>query len=233
MNEEAIKQYQWDNFEGKRFENGNGYDLIGVVKDIKVKSDHFIVEPLALVYSKKQEGNILSVKLAPGNFGKQINEIQQIWKKLSPYEPMNFMFYDDFFQSMYEKEKKMAASITFFSIIAIVLTCMGILGQIFMICLNRLKEIGIRKINGAKISEILTLLNRDFIKWVMIAFVIATPIAYYAMNKWLENFAYKTELSWWIFALAGVLALGIALLTVSWQSWRAATRNPVEALRYE
>jgi putative ABC transport system permease protein len=98
---------------------------------------------------------------------------------------------------------------------------------------RRTKEIGIRKVNGARISEILTMLNKDFIKWVAIAFVIATPIAYYAMNKWLENFAYKTELSWWIFALAGLLALGIALLTVSWQSWKAATRNPVEALRYE
>ena len=143
------------------------------------------------------------------------------------------MFYDDFFQSMYEKEEKLASSITLFSLIAIVLTCMGILGQIFMISLNRVKEIGIRKINGARVSEVLVMLNRDFIKWVFISFVIATPIAYYAMNKWLENFAYKTDLSWWIFALAGLLALGIALLTVSWQSWRAATRNPVEALRYE
>jgi putative ABC transport system permease protein len=110
---------------------------------------------------------------------------------------------------------------------------MGILGQIFLITIYRTKEIGIRKINGAKVSEVLVLLNRDFVKWVAIAFVIATPIAWYAMNKWLENFAYKTELSWWIFALAGLLALGIAFLTVSWQSWRAATRNPVEALRYE
>jgi putative ABC transport system permease protein len=95
------------------------------------------------------------------------------------------------------------------------------------------RKIGIRKVNGARISEILTMLNKDFVKWVAIAFVIATPIAYYAMTKWLENFAYKTELSWWIFALAGLMALGIALLTVSWQSWKAATRNPVEALRYE
>jgi putative ABC transport system permease protein len=99
--------------------------------------------------------------------------------------------------------------------------------------LNRVKEIGIRKINGARISEVMILLNRDFIIWAAIAFVIATPIAWYAMHKWLENFAYKTNLSWWIFALAGLLALGIALLAVSWQSWRAATRNPVEALRYE
>jgi putative ABC transport system permease protein len=88
-------------------------------------------------------------------------------------------------------------------------------------------------VNGAKISEILIILNKDFIKWVAVAFVIATPIAYFTMQKWLTTFAYKTELSWWIFALAGLLALGIALLTVSWQSWKAATRNPVEALRYE
>jgi hypothetical protein len=98
---------------------------------------------------------------------------------------------------------------------------------------KRTKEIVIRKINGTKVSEILTFLNKDFIKWGAIAFIIASPIAYYAMYKWLENFAYKTELSWWIFALAGLLALGIALLTESWQSWKAATRNPVEELRYE
>jgi putative ABC transport system permease protein len=98
---------------------------------------------------------------------------------------------------------------------------------------NRIKEIGIRKVNGARITEILSMLNKDFVKWVVFAFIIATPVAWYAMNKWLENFAYKTTLSWWIFALAGALALGIALLTVSWQSWKAATRNPVESLRYE
>jgi len=122
---------------------------------------------------------------------------------------------------------------TGFSIIAIIIACLGLFGLVLNSTQQRSKEIGIRKINGAKISEVLMMLNKDFVKWVVIAFVIATPIAWYAMHKWLENFAYKTSLSWWIFALAGLLALGIALLTVSWQSWRAATRNPVEALRYE
>ena len=98
---------------------------------------------------------------------------------------------------------------------------------------SRTKEIGVRKVNGATISEVMVMLNKDFVKWVIIAFVIACPIAWYTLHRWLESFAYKTELSWWIFALAGVLALGIALLTVSWQSWKAATRNPVEAMRYE
>jgi putative ABC transport system permease protein len=110
---------------------------------------------------------------------------------------------------------------------------MGLLGLSLLISQQRTKEIGIRKVNGARVSEILAMLNRDFVKWVAIAFVIATPIAYFAMNKWLENFAYKTSLSWWIFALAGLLALGIALLTVSFQSYKAATKNPIESLRYE
>jgi putative ABC transport system permease protein len=100
-------------------------------------------------------------------------------------------------------------------------------------CQRRIKEIGIRKVNGAEVIEILALLNKDFIKWVAIAFVSATPVGWYAMHKWLENFAYKTELSWWIFVLSGILAFVIALLTISWQSWRAAKRNPVEALQYE
>ena len=121
----------------------------------------------------------------------------------------------------------------YFTIIAIFIACLGLFGLALNSTQQRVKEISIRKINGAKISEVLMMLNKDFVKWVVIAFVIATPIAYYAMNKWLENFAYKTSLSWWIFALAGLLALGIALLTVSFQSWKAATKNPVESLRYE
>jgi len=119
------------------------------------------------------------------------------------------------------------------AVIAIIIASLGLFGLSLLISQQKTKEIGIRKVTGARVGEIILLFNRDFVVWVAIAFVIATPIAYYAMNKWLESFAYKTALSWWIFALAGLLALGIALLTVSWQSWKAATRNPVEALRYE
>jgi putative ABC transport system permease protein len=134
---------------------------------------------------------------------------------------------------MYRNEERLSKIIGAFCLIAVMLSCLGLLAYVALSVSQRTKEIGIRKVNGARISEVMSLLNKDFVKWVAIAFVIAVPIAYYAMNKWLENFAYKTELSWWIFALAGLLALGIALLTVSFQSWRAATRNPVEALRYE
>ncbi len=235
MNEEAIRKFEWDNIDGKKFMNGRegGYDVVGVTRNFYVNSMHTEIDPVALIYDPGQRFGVLSVRLSPGNIGEYMASIKQVWKSFIPNEPMNFVFYDDQFQAMYSKEERLAKSISFFSFIAIVLTCMGILGQIFMICLNRIKEIGIRKVNGARVAEILAMLNRDFVKWVAIAFVIATPIAYYAMSKWLESFAYKTSLSWWIFALAGVLALGIALLTVSWQSWRAATRNPVEALRYE
>lgn len=234
LNEEALKQLGWNNFEGKKY-NGmeREYDVIGVVKDFKFQSYHQSIEPLALLFDVVDDGNILSVKFLPGNVGQHIDQIRKIWKRLSPYEPLNLTFYDDFFQSLYSKEEKIASSITFFSMIAIVLTCMSLLGQIFMICLSRIKEIGIRKINGASISEVMVMLNRDFAVVTAIAFLIACPISYYAMYQWLQNFAYKTELSWWIFALAGIVAVTVAVLTVSWQSWRTATRNPVESLRYE
>jgi putative ABC transport system permease protein len=110
---------------------------------------------------------------------------------------------------------------------------MGIFAMSMFYNQQRTKEIGIRKVNGATVSEIVILLNKDFVKWVIVAFFVATPVAWYAMNRWLENFAYKIELSWWIFAFAGITALAIAMLTVSWHTFRAARQNPVEALRYE
>jgi putative ABC transport system permease protein len=235
INEEALKQYGWKSAEGKmfRFSGEEEYQVIGIIKNFKFESFHYPVEPLALLYTGADFGNVLSVRLIPGNTGQQIEQINSVWKTLSPFEPFSFIFYDDFYQSFYEKEEKLASSISFFTVIAIVLTCMGILGQIFMICLGRVKEIGIRKINGATISEVILMLNRDFLKWFLLAFIIATPVSWAVMHRWLENFAYKMSLSWWIFALSGLIALLIILITVSWQSWRAATRNPVEALRYE
>ena len=127
----------------------------------------------------------------------------------------------------------MKKSISLFCVIAILISCFGLLGTVLNTTTERTKEIGIRKVNGAQVIEIMAMINKDFIKWVSIAFVIACPIAWYTMHKWLQGFAYKTELSWWVFAAAGIAAVAVALFTVSWQSWRAATRNPVEALRYE
>jgi putative ABC transport system permease protein len=135
--------------------------------------------------------------------------------------------------NFYQKEEKQTKSVMFFTFMAIALASMGLFGFVSLMLIQRTKEIGIRKINGARVTEIMTMLNIDLIKWVVIAFFIAAPIAWYTMHKWLQSFAYKTEQSWWIFGLSGIIALGIALLTVTWQSWRAATSNPVVALRYE
>ena len=235
LNKEAVKKFGWDSIEGKKYNSGTpeGYEVVGAINDFNVESLHNEILPAALIYAPNNKFNTLSLKLTSGNIEEQMLQLKKLWKELVPNEPLNFTFYDDQFQAMYVKEEKLAKSISFFSLIAIVLTCMGVLGQVFMTTLTRTKEIGIRKVNGATIKEILYMLNKDIIKWVVIAFVIACPIAYFAMEKWLENFAYKTSLSWWVFVLAGLLTLGITLLTVSWQSWRAATRNPVEALRDE
>ncbi len=235
INEEAYKQYGWESLEGKRYNNGQegGFEIIGKIKNFKFESYHSAVEPLALLFNGAKSGNVLSVRLSTGNTGQQVDQISKVWKSVAPHEPFSFIFYDDFFQSFYEKEEKLASSITFFTLIAIVLTCMGIFGQIFVVCLGRVKEIGIRKINGATISEVVLMLNSNFIFWFFIAFIIASPAAWYIGNRWLMNFAYRTSLDLWIFILAGLMALLIILVTVSWQSLRAATRNPVEALRYE
>jgi len=134
---------------------------------------------------------------------------------------------------LYHIEATASKTVTVGMGIALLLAFMGLFAMAHYATEKRVKEIGIRKVNGATISEILMLLNRDFVKWIILSFIIASPIALYAMHQWLGNFAYKTALSWWVFALAGLLSLIIALTTVSWQTWRAATRNPVEALRYE
>ncbi len=230
INETAFKKTGWDTFEGKSY---HGLEVIGVVKDFNFENLYSPITPLVVQVSSRMGVSHLTLRVTPANISQTINALKETWSEICTGHPLDYQFYDQWLNSMYKSEERLAASIRLFAILAIVISCMGILGLAEFSIKKRTKEIGIRKVNGAKVSEILTMLNKDFVKWIVIAFIIATPIAYYAMNKWLENFAYKTSLSWWIFALAGVLALGIALLTVSWQSWRAATRNPVEALRYE
>jgi len=211
---------------------GGSAKVVGIVKDFNYKSLHNKIEPLVIIYLPRQ-GQFVNLKIVGNNLTSTLEKVNSIWNELAPGFPFSYHFLDQDFEQLYKKDEQMGKAITLFSLIAIGIAALGILGLSIFMGQSRIKEIGIRKINGAKVSEVMAMLNTDFVKWVAIAFVIATPIAFYAMNKWLENFAYKTSLSWWIFALAGLLALGIALLTVSWQSWRAATRNPVEALRYE
>ena len=160
-------------------------------------------------------------------------EVKTRFTKTFPNFAFNYFWLDDHYNQQFSQENSIESSLRAFAILAIILGILSLFSMVWHMSVARVKEVGIRKINGARSSEIMFLLNMDFMKSVLVAFLIATPIAYYAVNKWLENFAYKTNLSWWIFALAGLLALGIALLTVSFQSWKAATRNPVDSLRYE
>ncbi len=205
--------------------------IIGVVEDIHFESYHKTIRPFAI--QLRSFHNYLVLRMRPGDPSETIRFVQNCWQETYPETPFDYTFLDKKFEMLYNKEAGLKSFFLLFTTIAILIAVIGLFALSGFIVRQKTKEIGIRKVNGAKVSEILTMLNSDFVKWVGVAFVIATPIAYYSMTKWLESFAYKTTLSWWIFALAGVLALGIALLTVSWQSWRAATRNPVEALRYE
>jgi putative ABC transport system permease protein len=211
----------------------NGFHVKGIVKDFSAHSLRRLIQPMVIIQQHPEKMRLFAIKTTGTNDAAISRKIQLIFKEISPDKLVHMYSLTEQINQFYEHEQNQAKLISAFSLLAVILSVMGLLGMTYNTILRKTKEIGIRKVNGAKVSEVLILLNRDFVKWVAIAFVVATPIAYYAMNKWLESFAYKTELSWWIFALAGLLALGIALLTVSWQSWRAATRNPVEALRYE
>lgn len=205
--------------------------IIGVTQDYHQKSLQEPIEPSIFNYTKL--GDYISVKYNPQQSTTIIGALKEPWMKVFPDQPFDYVFNDQFYSAQYDGNRVFGRLVSTFALLIVFIACIGLYSLARFEINNRIKEIGVRKVNGATISEVMAMLNLDFVKWVALSFVIATPLAWYAMNKWLENFAYKTELSWWIFALAGLMALGIALLTVSYQSYKAATRNPVEALRYE
>jgi len=233
LNESAVKEYTGSGslIGTNVIVEEKPYQVIGVVNDFNFRSLHHRIEPLVITRIENF-GNIF-VKVRNAQIPEVLSTIQNLWAEFKIDFPLDYKFHDEVLAQHYAKDQQAKKLLLLLSIISIVIACVGLYAVSLFTILRKTKEIGIRKVNGAKISEVMVMLNKNFVTWVVIAFVIATPVAYYAMNKWLENFAYKTELSWWVFALAGLLALGIALLTVSFQSWKAATRNPVEALRYE
>jgi putative ABC transport system permease protein len=180
-----------------------------------------------------EEIETMNVRITPGNTSKTINYIRDTYKKNRDNREFSYTFFDDLLNDVYQSETRLKNITIAFAILAIIISVLGILCMAIFSIDRRTKEIGIRRVAGAKNSEILILLNKEFLKWVLLGFVIASPVALFVMHRWLQNFVYKTELSWWVFLLAGLIAFGIALLTVNWQSWRTARRNPVEALRYE
>jgi len=235
INEKAVEEFGWEKPLERKM---GGFDftgeIVGVAKNFNFSSLQEEIRPMQFWLTDKiSRKNVLMLRIKAGNYRQILEYVKETAREFDPNSQFEISFLDDELNKLYAKEEKIARFIEFVTAWCISLALLGLLGLSLFVCHDRTKEIGIRKVNGAKTIEVMAMLNRDFIKWVGIAFVIASPIAWYAMHKWLENFAYKTELSWWIFILAGLLALGIALLTVSFQSWRAATRNPVESLRYE
>jgi len=238
LNEEAIRQMGLSNPIGTEFAlYGRWGKIVGVIKDTYFKSLHKKISPQVyyLINDLEKESyySIIFLKLTGSEIQKTVGYIKKIWTEFNPGIPFEYHFLDDSYQSLYKTDKRVEQMINIFTLLAVFIACLGIFGQTAIATENRIKEIGIRKINGARITEVIAMLNKDFVIMIFISFFIATPIGWIALHKWLQTFAYKTEVNWWIFALAGIIALCIALLTVSWQSWRAATRNTVEALRYE
>jgi len=207
--------------------------IIGVVDDFHLSSIKKEVEPLVMFKRKDMWLMNFVISIQPEMQTQAFADIEKVWTKIYPEYLFQFSYINSMYKNVYKTELLQTRLLSIFTFIALFICSMGLLGLSLLITQGRTKEIGIRKVNGAKINEIMRMLNWDIIKWILISFVLAIPIAFYSMNKWLENFAYKTALSWWIFALAGLVALFISLLTISLNSWRAARRNPVEALRYE
>jgi putative ABC transport system permease protein len=205
--------------------------ITGIVKDFHYSDLKSVVEPAFISFDNK--GGHLLVKASENQTQEARNAISGTWQKLIPDYPVNTESVGDRFEWYHRKNLNFKRLIGSCSLISLCLSMIGLFAISYQKARSRTKEIGIRKINGANIADILAIINKDFILWIIIAFIIAVPFAWYAMYKWLENYAYRTEVKWWIFALSGIIVLTISLLTVSWQSWRAAARNPVEALRYE
>lgn len=233
FNQEAIAQMGIRDPIGKtvRFW-GKDRQIIGVVKNFNFESFHQKIGPLIFYINPKNTLQTVA-RIQAGHEKQVLAELGKLYSKFNPGFTFDYHFLDTAFQAQYESENRVAVLSRYFAVLGILISCLGLFGLAAFAAEQRLKEIGIRKVNGARISEVMQMLNAEFLIWVFVAFGVATPVAWYILSKWLEGFAYKTTLSWWFFALAGFITLGIALITVSWQSWKAATRNPVEALRYE
>lgn len=235
LNESALAYYAFEDKEaavGKILRGGNDkVSIKGVINDFNQQSLKELPGPIA--FFNQPANTYYSIKVNMAGIDRLIPEIEKTWTSHYPDNPFNYFFLNDSYNNQYLSDLRFNKLFFASSLLAIIIACLGLSGLSAYAIARRTKEIGIRKVNGARISQVMVLLNNDFVKLVVISILIAAPVAWFAMNKWLQNFAYKTDLSWWIFAFAGLLALVIALLTVSWQSWLAASGNPVDTLRYE
>lgn len=240
MNEEAIRQLGFDNtnsVEGKKVKvdwQGQTYtfDVIGIVKDFHFKKLHEAIEPYVFQLNNEPRFNYVIAHVS-GDMEKALKAIEAGWRKLNPNEPFEYSFLDEDFQKNYEADNRLSAMVKYFTIIAILISCLGLFGLATFSAEQRTKEIGIRKVLGAGVGNIAGLLSKDFLKLVLIAIIIASPLAWYIMHQWLKDFAYRVNIGWTVFAITSGIALCIAVLTISFQAIRAAVANPVKALRTE
>ncbi len=239
INEAAKKYFGFDNIDNAKLikegfdpDHGGTLNIVGVVKDFNFEHLSKAPQPLIIQLGGAYDGSFI-VEYKKGKEQESLASIKTIFDKLNPGKTFQYKFISDYIAAMYQKDKQQVKNYIIFSIIALLISTIGLFTIALYDTRRRIKEIGIRKVNGAKIGEVIGLLGKSFLTQVLIAFIVAIPIAYYVVYKWLESFAYKTAISWWVFLAAGIFGFMIAFFSVSWQSWRAATRNPVEALRYE
>jgi putative ABC transport system permease protein len=233
VNESAAKAMGMESPLGKRFSyEGREGNIIGVVKDFHSTSLRYEIEPLVMTIIPGWYDNII-IKIKSEDIPKTILLIERKIKKIVPDFPFTYFFLDESLDDLYKSEQRMGSIFRYFALLAIFISCLGLFGLASFTTEQRTKEIGIRKVLGATVGNILLLLTKDFIKWVLIANIIAWPIGYFAMNKWLQDFAYRTNIGLFTFIISALLALMIALLTVSCQAVKVALANPIEALRYE
>ena len=213
----------------------NERQIVGVMNDYHHMSLKRQLKPLILEQTLNWEFAVgyYAIRFDAQRTKEVHKAVCDIWERIYPIEVASFHFTSEVFNGQYQSEQKFQQITTYGSLLALLISCIGLFAIAAFDTRKRIKEIGVRKVNGAKVFQVMKMLNIDFLRWVLIGFIIATPLAWYAMNQWLEGFAYRTNVSWWIFIMSGLLAVIIATLTISWKSWQAARRNPVEALRYE
>jgi len=231
INQKLAKDLGLKNPIGARITNGTVFTVIGVVADFNFESLKDEMNGLCMALGNSP--TMLSIKVNSKNMTSTMQAISGVWKKFSPDQAIRYTFLDEGYANMYADVKRTGNIFTSFAVLAIFIACLGLFGLAAFTTEQRTKEIGIRKVLGASVNGIVQLLSKDFIRLVFVAIVIASPIAWWAMNKWLEDFAYKMEIQWWIFVLAGLAAITIALLTVSFQAIKAAIANPTKSLRSE
>jgi putative ABC transport system permease protein len=231
INQTLAKRLNLKNPIGAKITNGATFTVIGVVQDFNFESMHQQIDPLALHFGLSP--SLVSVKISGTDIKNTLQSITATWKQFAPDQPIRYTFMDESFANMYADVTRMGNIFTTFAILAIIIACLGLFALSAFMAEQRSKEIGIRKVLGASVSGITTLLSFDFVKLVALAILIASPIAWWVMNKWLDGFAYHPPVQWWIFATAGLAAMLIALITVSFQSIKAALMNPVQSLKSE